>query len=217
VMKNVQSLCREKTDHNDLPRTIISFIAMRSNVNEFEAFLDRVAEMGADAVKVRSLYENPMMPEDLTARDCSGFNYQSEILTLVELMRFLDVAKALATSRGVTLISEFDFCRELEQVEGPICSEPWQALYVLNRGLLPCCFSKVPLRHWDKRRERSLIQFITDSWNGDLMREIREALTAGELHEICEMSTSCPVVKRKISGSASFHGPARRQGRVQGQ
>ena len=200
VVENIRALCEEKRNYNDLPKTIVSFIAMRSNLAEFEPFLDHMAEIGVDAVKVRSLYEKPQMLLDVAELGSRGFDYQSEILPLADLMRFLDFAEVCAASKGVNLISELDFCRELEEIEGPICNEPWQTIYVLKRGIVPCCFSRTPLATWKRRGNRPLIQFVEEFRNGDLMREIREALAVGEFHEMCRNSRDCPIVKRKSPG-----------------
>ena len=129
-----------------------------------------------------------------------GFDYQSEILPLADLLSFQDVAKTCAQSKGVELISEFDFCRELEEIEGPVCNEPWQSLYALKRGLVSCFCFRNPLMPWDQRGNRPLIEFVAEVWNGDLMREIREALATGELHDMCRRTLDCPIVKRRSVG-----------------
>jgi MoaA/NifB/PqqE/SkfB family radical SAM enzyme len=200
VVKNIGALCEEKRNYNNLPRTVVSFIAMRSNLNEFEPFLDHMAEIGVDGVKLRSLYEKPQMPLDVTELGSRGFDYQSEILPLADLLRFLDFAEVCAANKGMKLISELDFCRELEETEGPICNEPWQSLYVLKRGLVPCFCSRNPLAPWDQWGNRPLIEFVAEVWNGGLMREIREALAAGELHDMCRRTLDCPIVKRRSVG-----------------
>ena len=66
VVKNIQALCEEKRNYKNLPKTIVSFIAMRSNLAEFDSFLDRMAEIGVDAVKVRGLSENPQISSDVS-------------------------------------------------------------------------------------------------------------------------------------------------------
>ena len=200
VVKNIQALCEEKRNYKNLPKTVVSFIAMRSNLAEFEPFLDRMAEIGVDAVKLRSLYEDPQMPLDVTELGSRGFDYQSEILRPEDWLSFQNVAKACAQSKGVEFISEFDFCRELEEIEGPVCSEPWQSLYALKRGIVSCFCSRNQLAPWDQRGNRPLIEFVAEVWNGGLMREIREALAAGELHNMCRRTPDCPVVKRKFLG-----------------
>ena len=58
-----------------------------------------MAEIGVDAVKVRSLYEKPQMPSDVAELGSRGFDYQSEILPLADRLRFLDFAKACAAKQ----------------------------------------------------------------------------------------------------------------------
>ena len=67
-------------------------------------------------------------------------NYRDDLLEMDALAEFLDKARALAHSAGIPIVSEHDFGADLEHGRGPLCREPWQSLYVLNRGILPCCF-----------------------------------------------------------------------------
>jgi MoaA/NifB/PqqE/SkfB family radical SAM enzyme len=200
VMENIRALSEAKRDHDNLPHIFVSFIAMRSNLAEFESFLDRMIEVGVDTVRVMSLREKPYLPEDAARRGFPGFDYRSEILPPAESLRFQNVAKTCAENKGVRFIGELDFCRELEEIGGPMCNEPWQMLYVLKRGIVPCCFSMTPLEPWHRRGNRPLIEFVAEVWNGRLMREIREALAAGEFHAMCKMSGDCRIMKRKSLG-----------------
>ena len=197
ILKNIQALSEERRDHNNLPKIAVSFIAMRSNVAEFDAFLDRMAGVGVDVVKVKGLRDNPSLSPDASVRHSRGFDYQREIVPLVDLMSFLNVAKRSVESKGMQFINELEFCRELEELDAPICSEPWQALYPLRRGVVPCCYFRIPVIPWDRRENQPLIQFVAEAWNGDVMRELRETLAEGKFHEICKISGDCPIVKRK--------------------
>ena len=121
---------------------------------EFDPFLDRMAGVGVDVVKVKSLRDNPSLSPDSSVRYSRRFDYQREIVPLVDLMRFLDIAKTSAESKGIHFINELEFCSELEELDVPICSEPWHALYPLRRGLVPCCYFRIPLEPWERRGNR---------------------------------------------------------------
>ena len=56
ILNNLRDLCIEKRKYGALPRVIVSFIAMSSNLEEFEPFLERMLYTGIDAIKVRSLF-----------------------------------------------------------------------------------------------------------------------------------------------------------------
>jgi MoaA/NifB/PqqE/SkfB family radical SAM enzyme len=75
----------------------------------------------------------------------------------------------------------------LGQDRVPICQEPWENLYILRRGILPCCYGHSPLAPMDGYRE---------VWNSRPLQAIRRALAAGRFHSYCLRSTSCPVVRK---------------------
>ena len=56
ILNNLRNLCVEKRKYGGLPRVIVSFIAMCSNLEEFEPFLECMLYTGVDAIKVRSLF-----------------------------------------------------------------------------------------------------------------------------------------------------------------
>jgi MoaA/NifB/PqqE/SkfB family radical SAM enzyme len=74
----------------------------------------------------------------------------------------------------------------------PLCTEPWRSLYILRRGVLPCCYGGVPLAPMHEHGQ---------AWNGETLRSIRAALAAGRFHDYCLRSPSCPVVsKHELAG-----------------
>jgi MoaA/NifB/PqqE/SkfB family radical SAM enzyme len=69
----------------------------------------------------------------------------------------------------------------------PACLEPWKSLYILRRGVLPCCYGAAPVAPMDDYRA---------VWNSPKMQAIRAALLRGKLHSYCLESTSCPIVRK---------------------
>ncbi len=69
----------------------------------------------------------------------------------------------------------------------PICSEPWKSLYILRRGVLPCCHGGRPLAPMDQYRE---------VWNSPVVQAIRHDLARGRFHQYCLDSPACPVVRK---------------------
>lgn len=79
----------------------------------------------------------------------------------------------------------------LEAPDMPMCHEPWKHLYILRRGVYPCCYGHSPLApmdHWE------------EVWNSPRLQEIRGELAAGRLHDYCLESTSCPIVQKHLHG-----------------
>ena len=69
----------------------------------------------------------------------------------------------------------------------PACLEPWKSLYVLRRGVLPCCYGARPVAAMGEYRE---------AWNGPLLQDIRRHIAQGDFHAYCLGSQSCPIVRK---------------------
>ncbi len=69
----------------------------------------------------------------------------------------------------------------------PICDEPWKSLYILRRGVYPCCYGGRELAPMDEYRQ---------VWNSGKLQEIRSELAAGRLHSYCRESPACPIVRK---------------------
>ena len=75
----------------------------------------------------------------------------------------------------------------------PPCTEPWKSLYVLRRGVFPCCYGGSPVAPMDQYRE---------AWNGPEIREIRAELVKGRFPDYCLRSPSCPIVQKSAEAGA---------------
>jgi molybdenum cofactor biosynthesis enzyme MoaA len=69
----------------------------------------------------------------------------------------------------------------------PACSEPWKSLYILRRGVMPCCYGGEPLAPMQSYRE---------TWNAPEMQAIRSSLLEGRFHDYCLRSSACPIVRK---------------------
>jgi len=69
----------------------------------------------------------------------------------------------------------------------PACLEPWKSLYILRRGVLPCCYGAEPLAPMEDYRS---------AWNSPTMQAIRMALLMGKFHDYCLRSSTCPIVRK---------------------
>ena len=69
----------------------------------------------------------------------------------------------------------------------PACLEPWKSLYILRRGVLPCCYGSEPVAPMEGYRE---------AWNSPLLQDIRGQLLQGRFHEYCLRSPACPIVRQ---------------------
>ena len=100
-----------------------------------------------------------------------------------------------------TLLEWHEFTRNVSAAvdNEPICSEPWQTAYLLNRGIMPCCYGREPIATWDQIDQTDLEAGIKSALNSAPMQELRRDLAAGRLGSYCEKTHSCPIVKARMA------------------
>lgn len=196
VVTHVRQLCRAKKTHGDLPTVVLSFIAMRSNSRGFGSFLDLARELDVDAVKVRALTTEGKMLPPSTDRAQMAFRYQDEVLDLPALREFTRSARRLAKDKGIRLFLDFEDFQSDREPDGPLCSEPWDSIYVLDRGVFPCCFGNQAVSTLDGVKSQNLSSRLRTVFNGPEYQEMRRLLARGELPAYCQREKSCPIVKQ---------------------
>ena len=72
----------------------------------------------------------------------------------------------------------------------PLCKEPWENLYILRRGILPCCYGN-PVGY-------SFPEYA-EAWNSPEIQEIRRYLSQGKLSPYCMECLGCPIVQRYLA------------------
>jgi len=194
LVNNLKSFCKNKKLHNNLPIVIITFLAMRSNVREFPDLLDLVKEIGVDFVKFRSLGVEGYVKDNVT-REGIQFDYRNELLGYQELLIFSGSARELAKQKGVNLILEEDFVDVSRRQNVPLCSEPWQSVYLLKRGMAACCFGRQTVTTINAPT-RELEDYAREVFNNQAFQTIRAALARRELADYCLKTPSCPIVKK---------------------
>jgi len=75
----------------------------------------------------------------------------------------------------------------------PACMEPWTSLYILRRGVLPCCYGGHPIAEMEGHGA---------AWNSEIVQEIRSELAQGRFHVYCLRSPSCPIVRKDSHAGA---------------
>jgi hypothetical protein len=116
-----------------------------------------------------------------------------------ELSATAALGRRLAHEHGISTYVEFDqFAAEDGGAGAPLCSEPWTTLYVLQRGIMPCCYATEPIATWDQQNGRPLNEFLSEVFNSPQYQEIRGELAAGRLAEYCQNTPSCPILKQQL-------------------
>ncbi|NOR13587.1 MAG: hypothetical protein GQ545_10075 [Candidatus Aminicenantes bacterium] len=72
----------------------------------------------------------------------------------------------------------------------PLCREPWENLYILRRGILPCCYGN-PVGY--------SFPDYAEAWNSPEIQEIRRYLSQGKLSPYCMECLGCPIVQRYLA------------------
>jgi MoaA/NifB/PqqE/SkfB family radical SAM enzyme len=206
IIADLRTLCREKQLHGNLPQVTASFIVMHSNQHEIRDFIALMHSVGVDRVKLQALHREDCMDLDgrVQQRGAFVFNYDQEIVPVAELDAITHEAQSAADEFGLNLYVDWAGFRANHGSTGnrPLCSEPWKSLYVLNRGILPCCFGRRPVAHWSDRGNRPAEQFIEETRNGAAFQEIRHSLARGVFPAYCLSSKSCPIVSKAAAAGS---------------
>jgi hypothetical protein len=196
VCWKILARCREKRAYGNLPRVYVSFIVMRSNLEDLPRFLTLMSELGVDHVKLRALSLEDNV-NAVTTNNGYRFDYAGELLTSAELTEIGGRVRRLAQAMKMDVYVEWEqFPIYASEAGAPLCSEPWKTLYVLRRGIMPCCYGKVPVATWDEQGDRPLDVFLRSVLNSPKLQEIRGDLARGQLSNYCLRSPSCPIVKQ---------------------
>ncbi len=194
VVDNLRALC-EGRSLGTLPNVIAAFISMKSNLNEFPAFVDLMKDVGVDGIRVTCLNTYPHLMIRMIRRGGSEFRYGEESMTQEEFNIFLSDARTAAAARSMPLLPYSDFMAEDAHVNGPLCNEPWKTINAATRGLVMCVFNHGAIvARWSEQGQRSMEQFLLDVWNGEVYREIRSDLAQGRFSRLC--AASCPIARR---------------------
>ncbi len=203
IIADLRTLCREKKRHGNLPHVTASFIVMNSNRHEIRDFIALMHSVGVDRVKLQGLHREDCMDLDgrIQQRGAFVFNYTQEIVPTDELETIAREARTAADKLGIHLYVDWKDFRANHggARKQPLCSEPWKSLYVLNRGIFPCCFGRKAPARWTERGNRSIEEFIEETRNGAAFREIRSSLAEGVFPAYCASSRSCPIVQKAMT------------------
>ncbi len=83
-----------------------------------------------------------------------------------------------------------EFDSDISESGMPLCREPWENLYILRRGILPCCYGN-PVGY-------SFPEYAK-AWNSPEVQEIRRYLSRGKLSSYCLECLGCPIVQRYLA------------------
>lgn len=182
VVRGIRALGDAAKRHGTM-KLALSFVAMKSNLEDIPLLVDLCAELGAF-----SLHVEPLLAQvDGTALDD---HYARENLGLVDrthVAAIFDTAAKQAAARGIWFGSrfihmrdEFDYVKSAPHV--PIdwtCSEPWSTIWVTSAGeVRTCCLNDTSFGELDAGDIESI-------WNGPRYARFREQHARGETATGC--------------------------------
>lgn len=207
VVGNVRRLCELRNSRGGMPEVYIACLAMRSNRARVHEVMALAADMGADGFLLRSLSAENHIDRPAAERGGHFFDYEHERLDLPSHLDLAERLRPLAEELGLDyIVDEQHYVPQSADVSQPLCGEPWKTAYILDRGILPCCFASLPVASWDQRGGLSVEEFVRQSLNAPLMQDIRASLARGELSAYCLGCGSCPIVRR-FHAQAAAKGP----------
>jgi MoaA/NifB/PqqE/SkfB family radical SAM enzyme len=191
ITGNIRSLSRERANVGSLfPKIFVSFILMRSNLAEVDAFLSLCRELGVDAILFRTLNEYDNTLGQTVHRAGFDFCYAEERLTPPELAAAQERITAQNLQWGMTVIFLLD--EQASGSDGP-CPELWQSLYALQRGFLPCCFAREPILTELPDSALPLREQVRYFLNSPQAQAMRSELAAGSIPAYCR-AVACPYL-----------------------
>jgi radical SAM protein with 4Fe4S-binding SPASM domain len=183
AMRRTGEFCRLLRDlETDRPRVSMFFMAMRDNLRQLPAVIERAADLGVRTIVLQRLVyfgsglaveEQSVMGEDTS-----------------ELLAACDLA---ARRAGVELVGTGGLspAQSLEAVDSARpwsgCTRPWRSTYVTANGnVLPCCFAPFTTRDYEGAILGNVFERpITEIWSGDAYREFRRAHRSDQPPEPC--------------------------------
>lgn len=206
IVGNLRALCKEREETGNLPELFVSYIVMRSNLGEVAAFLRLMKDVGVDRVTFRTLYLEDRLDERRIEHYGRTFDYDEECLAASELPAVSKRCRDLGREIGITVGIEWDEFAVNSSGDAPagepICTEPWKTAYLLDRGIMPCCYGREAMIAWRDIDQTNLEASLREAFNSAPMRELRRDLSQGRLGKYCERAQGCPIVKARMGGLA---------------
>lgn len=189
------------------PRLQISFVGMRKNIDEFPAFVDLAADLGADGVTLSSLIE----------READGMEHTRGQSLVHEPARLRDVferARGRARARGIDLQANEPYRNLVEggsalddEPHGPtpagqtkLCLFPFEKPFVGINGSVGLCCSSTGRNVEMGNADLAGFEAV---WTGANYTGLRRALLRGEgLPDFCQQ---CPRVPNVAPETMQVH------------
>ena len=164
------------------PHVSMYFIAMRENIHELPAAIERAAAIGVKTVTLQRLVHFG-----------AGLARQDQSVMEDDLSELLAICAETAAASGVQLLGtgRRSAAESVQPVAGAHpwsgCNRPWRSTYVTANGnVLPCCIAPFSTRDYAGLILGNVFQQpIKEIWNGARYQEFRRAHRTDQPPEPC--------------------------------
>jgi radical SAM protein with 4Fe4S-binding SPASM domain len=183
AMRRTADFCRLLRElESSRPRVSMVFMAMRENLAQLPAVIERAGAMGVDAVVLQRLVYFD-----------TGMAVEGQSVMGEDLSPMLEPCQAAAARAGVRLLGTGGFspADSLKPVDARRpwsgCTRPWRSTYVTANGnVLPCCFAPFTTSDYEGVILGNLFERpMEEIWNGSRYEEFRSAHASDDPPECC--------------------------------
>ena len=183
AMRRTGDFCRLLGElDTDRPTVSMFFMAMRDNLRQLPAVIERAAALGIRTVVLQRLVYFD-----------SGLAVEGQSVMGEDTSELLAACDRAAARAGVELVgtgglSPTESLRPIDEKRPwSGCTRPWRSTYVTANGnVLPCCFAPFTTREYDRAILGNVFERpITEIWSGDAYRAFRRAHQSNEPPEPC--------------------------------
>jgi radical SAM protein with 4Fe4S-binding SPASM domain len=183
AMRRTADFCRLLRDlEASRPRVSMVFMAMRENLAELPAVIERAGAMGVDAVVLQRLVYFD-----------TGMAVEEQSVMGEDLSPMLAPCHAAAARAGVRILGTGGFSPgdSLKPIDARRpwsgCARPWRSTYVTANGnVLPCCFAPFTTKDYEGVILGNLFERpMEEIWNGSRYEEFRSAHASDDPPECC--------------------------------
>jgi len=164
------------------PRVSMYFMAMRENLAQLPAVIERAGALGVHSVVLQRLV---YFGEGLATGEQSVMGE--------DLSEFLHACRQAAAAAGVELLGTGGMAPDesLQPIDAKRpwagCTRPWRSTYVTANGnVLPCCFAPFTARDYDGAVLGNVFERpLPEVWGGAAYQEFRRAHRSDDPPEAC--------------------------------
>jgi MoaA/NifB/PqqE/SkfB family radical SAM enzyme len=200
VVRTARELvARKKAIGSQFPLVQFGYTMCNENIMQFSEFCRFAAEIGVDRVVAIPLLRVGKLQTRVVRRRGFTFDYHEQVPAEQDVFLAVKNAKQEFQGSPLTVWESADQTgagmavndRDLDEVEGPVCSIPWVTFFATTNGSVVHCMWGDGHRVGNWR-----VQGPHSVWNGPEMRRLRADFLKYGIAHPCVCSEYCPLMRR---------------------